>query len=72
MNDSEETDLNGYSEVCFAYHDLFNTVVRCRDCMHATGIPEQMVCKMPCGDATAGLAWVEPDGFCAWGERKTK
>lgn len=45
-------------------------VVRCRDCKHATGIPEQLVCKMPCGDATASRAWCEPNGYCAWGERK--
>ena len=51
-------------------HKYKEEIVRCMDCEHATGIPEQLVCKMPCGDATASRAWCRPDGFCAWGERK--
>lgn len=54
----------------FISGDKLPEIVRCRDCVHATGISEQLVCKEPCGDATASRAWCHPDGFCAWGERK--
>ena len=54
----------------FISGDKLPEIVRCRDCINATGIPEQLVCKLPCGDATASRAWCEPDGFCAWGERR--
>lgn len=43
-------------------------IVRCKDCRHYADHGEAGVCKMPCGDSTAGRAWAKPDGFCAWGE----
>ena len=50
--------------------ELVLEIVRCRDCKHSTGTPEQFVCKLPCGDYTASSAWCEPDGFCKWGEAR--
>ena len=45
------------------------TVVRCRDCKHFNGWAcEQSECSY-CGELTHR---VEPDGFCAWGERREK
>lgn len=63
---------------CQSYGDAIpiddtQEVVRCIDCKHVAGptdISGNLVCKVPCGDATAGRAWVKPDGFCAWGERR--
>lgn len=41
-------------------------VVRCRDCEHYCDHGEVGVCVMPCGDATCGSAWADPNGFCSW------
>lgn len=44
-------------------------VVRCRDCKHRAGANVQAVVSDLC-------MWldiiVKPDGFCAWGEKRTK
>ena len=42
-------------------------VVRCRDCIYAVG--DAMYCTEGCCDESE-YRNVEPDGFCAWGERK--
>lgn len=39
-------------------------VVRCRDCERALGDP---LCDVWCMEHHR---WAEPDGFCAWGERR--
>lgn len=56
------------------------SIVRCRDCKHARVLhPLNPITGAPTGieDWRCGYFWnadelceVEPDGFCAWGERK--
>ena len=48
--------------------DKLQEIVRCRDCKHSESVEgmhggESIACGFD--DAT-----VEPDGFCAWGERR--
>lgn len=63
------------------YERALQEVVRCRDCQHArhyhplnlrTGKPcekyEEWFCDWHSN--AEGASEVEPDGFCAWGERK--
>ena len=42
-------------------------IVRCRDCKY--GIDGGEYCAEDCADSWDWRC-VEPDGFCAWGERK--
>ena len=52
-------------------------IVRCRDCVHCRehdmraygGRRDQLLCHH--FSMSSGAGWpVEPDGFCAWGERR--
>lgn len=56
-------------------------VVRCRDCKHArimrpldwrTGKPSTVIEEWYCDwhSNAEGASDIEPDGFCAWGERR--
>ena len=46
-------------------------IVRCCDCEHYDPHPtDGGVCFLPDGDGDFARWEVEPDGFCAWGERK--
>ena len=49
-------------------------IVRCKKCkfLFENPIFKWFECKrpMPCGDQLYILPKVEPDGFCAWGERR--
>lgn len=47
--------------------DQGQPIVRCRDCKNTYQYNEPIGC-----DCLCGLFWieVEPDGFCAWGERR--
>lgn len=53
--------------------DAMPGIVRCRDCVH--GIKADLSgnwyeCMKPDGNGDYARCDVEPDGFCAWGERK--
>ena len=47
-------------------------IVRCRDCKHYVKDPDPIDpgWSMMCEDT--GRDMLEPDGFCAWGERKVE
>lgn len=56
-------------------------IVRCRDCKHArimrpldwrTGKPSTVIEEWYCGwhSNAEGASDIEPDGYCAWGERR--
>lgn len=48
-------------------------IVRCRDCKHAIDNGKEGnadYCGRPDGNGGYLLFGVEPDGFCAWGERR--
>ena len=52
--------------LCADVSQLREEIVRCRDCRWY----EDGICYQPDGDGGL-LCWErEPDGFCAWGERK--
>ena len=44
---------------------LGERVIRCRDCKHFEDVMGQTECERSSGEHFS----VEPDGFCAWGER---
>ena len=44
-------------------------IVRCRDCRHYVRDPEPIDPGWPMMCEDTGRDMVEPDGFCAWGER---
>lgn len=47
-------------------------IVRCRDCEHYDPYcTDDGVCFLPDGDGDFARWEVKPDGFCAWGERRT-
>lgn len=65
----------------FISGDKLPKIVRCRDCVHAsyyhpldwrTGKPSETLEEWYCNwHANAeGASEIEPDGFCAWAERK--
>lgn len=41
-------------------------IVRCRDCKHMCETMDGYECQRSSGE----YFWCEPNGFCAWGERK--
>jgi hypothetical protein len=48
-------------------------IVRCRDCKWFDDeYTEPGVCYLPNGDGGFASWCVEPDGFCAWAERKSE
>lgn len=48
---------------------LQERIVRCRDCKWLDH-HNLYLCMLPDGDGAYACWVVEPDGFCAWGERK--
>ncbi len=46
--------------------ELREEIVRCRDCKLHVKKGRRLYCELNAG----GFPEVEPDGFCAWGERK--
>lgn len=47
--------------------ETMKRIVRCRDCIHYSGEDDEIYPKW-CMEMNV---WeVEPDGFCAWGERR--
>jgi hypothetical protein len=45
-------------------------VIRCRDCKHFTRNATPHDAAFPDWCSKLGTDYVQPDGFCAWGERK--
>lgn len=45
-------------------------IVRCKDCEYLEKHGSFVMCMLPDGDGGYACWIVEPDGFCAWGERK--
>lgn len=45
-------------------------IVRCRDCKHYVRDPDPIDLGWPMMCEDTGRDMVEPDGFCAWGERR--
>ena len=60
------TELVFSNETLSFIRESRDEIVRCRDCRWY----EDGICYQPDGDGGL-LCWErEPDGFCAWGERK--
>lgn len=56
-----------YLKVCDAMHARKREeIVRCRDCSFCVEKGYRLYCDRDAG----GFPEVEPDGFCAWGERR--
>ena len=47
-----------------------SAVVRCRDCVHYVEDPEPIDPGWPMMCADSGRDMLEPDGFCAWANRR--
>lgn len=47
-------------------------IVRCKDCVYYEKHGSFVMCMLPDGDGGYACWIVEPDGFCAWGERKSE
>lgn len=55
----------------FSKNNLREEIVRCRDCKHYDPHPtDGGVCFLPDGDGDFAHWEVEPNGFCAWAERR--
>ena len=50
----------------FVDESVAREVVRCRDCKQLVKRGRRLYCDLNAG----GFPEVEPDGFCAWGERR--
>lgn len=67
--------LRGYEKSLYGY-ELHEEIVRCRDCKYANEDGDECVYfaawePLPEGDEFRDVyVDVEPDGFCAWGERR--
>jgi hypothetical protein len=46
------------------------SIVRCRDCKHFTRDATPHDAAFPDWCSKLGTDYVQPDGFCAWGERR--
>ena len=66
MNTSTITEVDGVTTVRMGT-ELHERIVRCRDCKF--GVDGGEYCAEDCADSWDWRC-VEPDGFCAWGERK--
>lgn len=53
----------------YTYNLKFDELVRCRDCKHYEKHGSFAMCMLPDGDGDYACWIVEPDGFCAWGEK---
>ena len=47
-------------------------IVRCRDCIHYKPDPNPIDPGWPMWCEDTGRDLVQPDGFCAWGERRSE
>lgn len=47
-------------------------IVRCRDCKHYQPDPNPIDPGWPMWCEDTGRDLVDPDGYCAWGERRVK
>lgn len=56
-------------EATFLHKQKREEIVRCRDCKY--GIDGGEYCAEDCADSWDWRC-VEPNGFCAWGERKER
>lgn len=64
--DAEHIALLGEQAThCFGY-PINECIVRCRDCKWCMAYSNATYCDR----FAHGLPTVEPDGFCAWGERR--
>ena len=54
--------------LCANVSQLREEIVRCRDCRWLWGSDE--LCMLPDGNGDYLRIYVNPDGFCAWGERR--
>ena len=45
-------------------------IVRCKDCKHCVADPEPIDPGWPMMCEETGRDMLEPEGFCAWGERR--
>ena len=70
MGNSSYQSISGL--LCADVSQLREEIVRCRDCKHHENHGYWFMCQLP--DCDGGYAnWmVEPDGFCKWGEKRTK
>lgn len=66
MNTSTTTEVGGVTTVRMGT-ELHERIVRCKDCKF--GVDGGEYCAEDCADSWDWRC-VEPDGFCAWGERK--
>ena len=76
MNTSTTTEVDGVKTVRMGT-ELHERIVRCRDCKHYELLtvsyldkPLSVCTAEWCEGAEHDNPLVEPDGFCAWGERK--
>lgn len=51
-------------------HPFREEIVRCRDCVHYEVDPQPIDPGWPMMCADSGRDMLEPDGFCAWAERR--
>ena len=66
VNENPTVTLDGWNVRC---DDMFiqrEEIVRCRDCVLCVKKGHRLYCDLNPG----GFPEVEPDGFCAWGERR--
>ena len=54
---------------CKEVSKFIGSIVRCRDCKWLDH-HHLYLCMLPDGDGGYACWEVEPDGFCAWGERR--
>lgn len=54
----------------FVSGDKLPEIVRCRDCIYYKPDPDPIDPGWPMMCERTGDDMVEPDGFCAWGERR--
>ena len=59
-------------ENVWPYGSQREEIVRCRDCKHYKPDPSPIDPGWPMWCEDTGRDMVEPDGFCAWGERKVE
>lgn len=70
-------------EALSVWYEIDHEIVRCRDCEHAhhyhpldyrTGKPHETLEEWYCDwhSNAEGASEIEPDGFCAWGERRSE
>ena len=74
VGDADELHFAAFvrrAEFYFGY-PVREEIVRCRDCKHYGSYNGSWCCRTyePVPGGTCDYQTVEPDGFCAWGERR--